>query len=258
MQKENQLKCSVVIPMYNAQRFIENTLNSVLRQTEPDFEVICVDDCSTDKTVEIVKRMQLIDDRIRLFQNEENKQVSFTRNRGVSHAKAEWIALLDSDDMWEANFLEEVLKKRDEKNASMVITSEKLMDDNYNILGEFVVKDEITYKDLLKQNSVSCSAVLVNKQLLVDHPFYADDVHEDYLCWLSIVKEIEKIYGVKIPLSVRRLTVGSKSRNKLKAIKMSYKTLKKHGIKFFKRIYYISCNMFNGLKKYRKIKIKNK
>ena len=156
MKAENQLKCSVVIPMFNAQRFIENTLNSVLRQTVADFEVICVDDCSTDKTVEIVKEMQKKDNRIRLFTNDENMKVSFTRNMGVKHAKSDWIALLDSDDMWEETFLEEVLKKRDETKASMVATSEKFMSDDQVVVGEFIIKDEITYKDTLKQNSVSC------------------------------------------------------------------------------------------------------
>ena len=179
MQAEQEIVCSVVIPMYNAQRFIENTLNSVLRQTEKRFEIICVDDFSTDKTVEIVERIQKTDSRIKLLKNSDNMKVSFTRNRGVLKAQSEWIALLDSDDMWEDTFLEKVLAKRDEMNASMVVTSEKLMDDNQTVLGEFIVKDEITYKDLLKQNSVSCSAVMVKKQLLVENPFYADHVHED-------------------------------------------------------------------------------
>lgn len=261
IRNNNQMKknivCSVVIPMYNVQRFIENTLNSVLRQTEKRIEIICVDDASTDDTVKVVKQLQKKDKRIILIQNETNMNVSQTRNRGVQTAKSEWIALLDADDMWEENFLEEVLKKKDEKNASMVATSEKFMNDEQVVLGEFIVKDEITYKDLLKQNSVSCSAVLVKKQLLLQNPFYADDVHEDYLCWLSIVKKIGKIYGVEKSVSIRRLTAGSKSRNKLKTIKMSYRTLKKHGVGFFKRCYYTTFNMMNGIKKYRKIKNRN-
>lgn len=249
------LVCSVVIPMYNAQGFIENTLNSVLRQTEKRFEVICVDDCSKDDTVKIVKEMQKRDSRIKLIQNEKNMRVSKTRNNGIAHASADWIALLDADDMWRDEFLEKVLAKRDEKNASMVISSETFMaDDGTELKGEFIVKDEITYKNLLKQNSVSCSAVLVKKELLIENPFYADELHEDYLCWLTIIKKIGKIYGVKEPLSVRRLTVGSKSRNKFKAIRMSYNTLKKHGIGFFKRWFYVICNAVNGLKKYSKVK----
>lgn len=249
--------CSVVIPMYNAERYIENTLNSVLNQTEKRFEVICVDDCSTDNTFNIVKAMQEKDDRIVLIKNEVNSRVSKTRNNGIAHAKSDWVALLDADDMWETTFLEKVLAKRDEKNAKIVVSSEGFMsNEGERLQGVFIVKEEISYKNLLKQNSISCSAVLIEKQLLINNPFHADEVHEDYLCWLSILKKVGVVYGVQQPLSVRRLTVGSKSRNKFKAIKMSYNTYKKHGLNFFKRCFYTVCNAINGLKKYSKVKNK--
>ena len=243
--------------MYNAERFIENTLNSVLNQTMKDFEVICVDDCSKDNTVKIVKEMQAKDSRIRLVQNEVNSRVSKTRNNGIQHAKSDWLALLDADDMWENTFLEKVLAKRDEKNAKIVVSSESFMtNEGERMEGVFHVREEILYKNLLKQNSISCSAVLIEKQLLLDNPFHADEVHEDYLCWLTILKKIGKAYGVREALSVRRLTVGSKSRNKFKAIKMSYNTYKKHGLNFFKRCFYTFCNAINGLKKYSNVKKK--
>lgn len=257
--KENQagLVCSVVIPMYNAESFIKNTISSVQNQTIKNIEIICVDDCSTDNTAKIVEELLQTDPRIVLLKNEENMKVSATRNHGIQFAHSDWVALLDADDMWEQEFLQKVLEKREEKNADIVVSSESFMShDGERLDGEFIVKDEITYKDLLKQNSISCSAVLVKKQLLLDNPFYADDVHEDYLCWLNIVKKIGKVYGVKEPLSVRRLTEGSKSRNKFKAIQMSYKTYKKHGLNFFKRLYCTFCNGVNGLKKYGGIKKK--
>lgn len=252
---ENNLKCSVVIPMYNAEKFIENTISSVINQTIKEIEIICVDDCSKDKTLDILKSLQAKDDRIVIIKNETNSKVSQTRNNGVKHAKSDWVALLDADDMWEPTFLEEVLKKRDEVNAEMVVSSESFMaNDGTRLNGVFTVPSVITYKRLLKQNCVSCSAVLIKKQLLLDNPFYADEVHEDYLCWLSIIKKIGQIYGVEKPLSVRRLTEGSKSRNKFKALKMSYKTYKKHGLGLFKRMFYTFCNAINGLKKYSGIK----
>lgn len=251
----DNLKCSVVIPIYNAERYIENTINSVLNQTEKNFELICVDDCSTDNTVQIIKALQEKDDRIVLLSNEKNSKVSFTRNHGISKAKCDYVALLDADDMWEPTFLEKVLKKKDEKNANIVVSGESFMsNEGIRLEGEFIVKEEITYKNLLKQNSISCSAALVEKKLLIENPFHADEVHEDYLCWLTILKRIGKAYGVQEPLSVRRLTVGSKSRNKFKAIKMSYNTYKKHGLNFFKRCFYTVCNAINGLKKYSKVK----
>ena len=193
-----------------------------------EIEIICIDDCSTDKSVEIIEKLQKKDKRIVLLKNETNLKVSQTRNKGVQYAKAEWIALLDSDDKWEPNYLEEVIKRRDETNALIVSTSCKFMDNDGNLLNSsFIIKPEITYKMLLKQNLILCSSTFIKKELLLKYPFYADEVHEDYVCWLSILKEIEKSYGVLEPLMIYRLTTGSKSRNKFKAIKMSYNTYKK-------------------------------
>jgi len=255
MMKDKKLVCSVVMPVYNAEKFIEKTLRSVMNQTVKDIEIICVNDCSKDNSVELIKKLQKEDKRIVLLENETNLKVSQTRNRGIEYASAEWVALLDSDDAWEPNYLEEVLKRREETNGLLICTSCKFMqNDGTQLDSEFIIPEEITYKMLLKQNKILCSSVFIKKELLLKYPFYADAVHEDYVCWLSILKEIKVAYGVKKPLMIYRLTTGSKSRNKLKAIKMTYYTYKKHGLGFFKRCYYTICNAINGLKKYSKIK----
>lgn len=247
--------CSVVIPVYNAERFIDKTLQSVLNQTVKDIEIICVDDCSIDNSVQIIKKYQELDDRIVLLQNEKNSKVSQTRNNGVKVAKSEWIALLDSDDAWYPTFLEEVMKRQKETSGQLISTSCRFMDNDGILLNSvFIVPPEITYKQLLKQNKILCSSVFINKELLLKYPFFADAVHEDYVCWLNILKEIKKSYAVVEPLMIYRLTTGSKSRNKFKAIKMTYNTYKIHGINFFGRLYYTFCNAINGMKKYRKIK----
>ena len=247
--------CSVVMPVYNAEKFIETTLKSVLNQTVKDIEIICVDDCSKDKSVEIIKEYQKHDSRIVLLQNEKNSKVSQTRNNGINVAKSDWIALIDSDDAWEPNFLEKVMQRQKETGGQLISTSCKFMNDDGKILNSaFIVPEEITYKQLLKQNKILCSSVFVKKELLQKYPFFADEMHEDYVCWLNILKEIKKSYTVTEPLLIYRLTTGSKSRNKFKALKMSYMTYKKHGLNFFKRCYYTFCNALNGIKKYSKIK----
>ena len=234
------------MPVYNAEKFIENTLNSVINQTIKDIEIICIDDCSKDNSVNIIKEYMKKDSRIKLIQNETNLKVSQTRNKGVENATSDWVALLDSDDAWESNYLEEVMKRRDETNGSLICTSCKYMNHVGELLSsEFIVKPEITYKMLLKQNTILCSSVFIKKELLEKYPFYADSVHEDYVCWLSILKGIKSAYAVTKPLMIYRLTEGSKSRNKFKAIKMTYFTYKKHGLCFFKRCYYTICNAIN-------------
>ncbi len=254
-------KCSVVIPVYNAERFIENCLRSVMNQTIKDIEIICVNDCSKDKSREIIEKLQKEDNRIRLINNETNQKVSKTRNIGIKNSNSDLIALLDADDMWLETFLEKTIEKKEKSGAKMVISSETFMtDDGKRIDYNFIIKkDPLTYKDLLKQNKISCSAVLAEKQLLLDNPFFADEVHEDYLCWLNILKQIKQIATLQDVLSIRRLTVGSKSRNKVKAIKMSYSTYRKHGLNPISSLFYTFCNAINGIKKYSNVnKGKNK
>lgn len=254
---DNNLACSVVITVYNAEKFIERTLRSVMNQTIRNIEIICVDDCSKDNSVEIIKNLMKEDARIVLLLNENNLKVSQTRNKGVEFSHAEWIAFLDSDDAWEPDFLQNVITRRDETGGKFIHTSYKFMTHDGVVLdSEFIVDESISYKKLFKQNKILPSASFIKKDLLLKYPFYADNVHEDYVCWLSILKEIGIAYGVTTPSVIYRLTEGSKSRNKLKALKMSYNTYKVHGVPFIKRCYYTICNAINGLKKYSKIKKK--
>lgn len=101
---------SVVVPLYNKEAHIKNTLNSILVQTIKDFEIIIVNDGSTDMSAEMVKSLN--DPRIRLI-NQKNEGVSVARNRGINEARADLVAFLDGDDEWKPNFLEEILELRD-------------------------------------------------------------------------------------------------------------------------------------------------
>lgn len=96
---------SVIIPTYNTAQLIERTIRSVLAQSCQDFEILIVDDCSTDDTLTLVKAIQ--DERIRIFEQEENRGPAAARNRGLTEAKGEYCAFLDGDDYWEPDFLKE-------------------------------------------------------------------------------------------------------------------------------------------------------
>ncbi len=99
-------KFSVVIPLYNKEEFIKNSLNSVLTQTFQDFEIIIIDDCSTDRSLSIVK--QFTDKRIKVIEHSKNKGLSASRNTGIKTANAEYIAFIDADDLWKPGFLEKI------------------------------------------------------------------------------------------------------------------------------------------------------
>ncbi len=97
---------SIIIPLYNKEKFVENAVNSILQQTISDFEIIIVEDCSTDKSLEVVSKIQ--SDKIKILHHERNKGLSASRNTGIKNSKANYITFLDADDVWKPNYLEKI------------------------------------------------------------------------------------------------------------------------------------------------------
>lgn len=175
MRKGNNPKVSVVIPMYNRQDLIGRAIASVLRQTCQDFEIIVIDDGSTDDSCKVVK--SIADDRIRLIR-QENKDVSAARNRGIDEAKAELIAFLDSDDEWKPGFLETVLRLRNQcPEAGVYATAYEVWRQNGDVDSpkyrhippapwEGIIPNY--FKAALTANIVCSSAVAIPRSVLAD------------------------------------------------------------------------------------------
>ncbi len=248
-------RCSVVMTVYNAEKYLKDTIESVLCQTEKDFELIIVNDCSTDSSEEIIKSY-LPDKRIKYFKNEKNLKVSQTRNFGVSKATSKYVAFIDSDDIWLARKLEKQLDVMEKNNAKICYAAYGFVDDDGNRFNKiFNVPSKVDYKKLLKQNVITPSASMFERELLEKYPFYADVVHEDFVAFLQMLKN-EKIeaVGVNDPLILYRLTRNSKSRNKIKAMKMTYKSYREVGLNLFQIMFVFPFYVVNGLKKYRNLK----
>ncbi len=215
---------SVIMPAYNAEAFIEDAINSVLKQTYTDFELIVIDDCSTDSTASIVLRMADIDSRIHYFQNKNNSGVSVTRNFGISKAAGEWIAFLDSDDMWREDKLQKQIELLDaHPDAIITYTACSFIDFSgkpYKYI--MSAEPEMTYKMLLKRNLLSCSSIMVKKEVICKIGMASDKMHEDYSAWLMILRNTKCAYGINEPLLIYRLSQNSKSSNRLKSAKMIY------------------------------------
>lgn len=249
-----ELLCSVVMTVYNAEKYLKDAIDSVLRQTESRFELIIVNDCSTDSSEEIIK--SYTDKRIRYFKNEKNLKVSKTRNFGVSKAQTNLIAFIDSDDVWLDNKLEKQLKFIKETGAKICYGACGFIDNDGNLLNRvFDVPKTVNFKRLLKQNVITPSLSMFDKELLIKYPFEADEVHEDFVATLKMLKfEKIKAYGMGEPLILYRLTTNSKSRNKFKSMIMTYKSYKILGLNFFQRMFNLPFYVINGLKKYKGMK----
>lgn len=248
---------TIIMPAYNCEKYLEEAVESVKAQTYTAWKLLIIDDCSTDRTRDIAKRLAETDDRIRILLNKANSGVSKTRNRGIKEADTEWIAFLDSDDVWKPEKLErqfEVIKTAPE--AKLLFTGSGFMKESGERLDYVLhVPEKINRKELLKQNLVSCSSVLVKRDLLLKYPMPEKGVmHEDFTVWLRILQDEQFAYGVDEPLLIYRRSEGSKSGNKIKAAKMNWNAYREVGLSPAKAVYYMCWYIMRGLKKYSNFK----
>lgn len=181
MTDANFGRISVIMAAYNAEKTIEQAIKSVLRQTWTDLELLVVDDCSSDRTAELVERIAARDSRVRLYTNRKNSGVSYTRKHGLEQAKGSWIAILDSDDAWAPEKLEKQIALQAKTNAEVLFTGSAFMDLEGRPIDWYLhAPAEVTYRQLLKQNVLSNSSALVRKELYARHYAIGDGMHEDF------------------------------------------------------------------------------
>ncbi len=215
---------SIIMPCYNAQDYIGDAIGSVIRQTWQQWELWVVDDGSKDHSREIVARFAANDARVKLVINEKNLGVSITRNNGIELASGEWIAFLDSDDVWEDEKLERQLLLAQQKSAQFLFTGCSIIDQNGTILGTMLpLAEKVTLRELQKWNRITCSSVLLARQVLGSMRFEHDDAREDYLLWLRVLRGLDAAYAVNEPLVRYRIVDGSRSAAKVKMLRDTFR-----------------------------------
>lgn len=241
------------MPAYNSQRTIEATIGSALAQTYPDIEIIVVNDCSTDSTDEIVKRIAAQDSRVKYFVNPKNSGVSVTRNFAISQASGEWIAFLDSDDMWHPDKLEHQMKLADETGADLLYASYSMIDIEGNKKCNDFIVDEVTdFDKMLVRNEIGCLTAVVKREVMSRYTFSGEYAHEDYVLWMSILRDGFKAVGCKEVLADYRVYPGTRSANKFRAAKNRWIIYRKNlKLGFFKSFSSLMKYTFKGLKKYK-------
>ena len=246
---------SVIMPAYNAENTLSQAVTSVLQQTYANFELLIIDDCSTDTTVPLAQSFCQGDHRIRLLSNDSNSGASKTRHHGASEARGQWLAFLDSDDAWAPDKLEKQLLLQADTQADLVFTGSAFMDsDGVRKDWTLHVPQTITYRQLLKQNLISNSSVLVRKDQYLQCECLCEGLHEDFVCWLRMLRRGAKACGIDEPLLIYRLSPNSKSGNKLKAAKMNWRAYRAAGLNIFSAAYYMVFYTVKSILKYRHLK----
>ena len=240
---------SVVIPAYNCTPYITQAIDSALGQQVP-LEVIVVDDCSTDDLPGLITRYRE-DSRVRYVRNEKNLGVAKTRNRGVSLARGEYVAFLDADDYWAQGKLRLQLERIREKHAVICSTAREMMTPEGRLTGFVLpVKEDLTYRDMLRQNYIGCSSVLIKTSVAREFPMHHDDAHEDYLMWLEVFQKYGYGCAINEPLLKYRLSNTGKSGNKLHSARLTYRTYRYHGLGRLKTLVCFCSYACYGVKKY--------
>lgn len=252
MQETDYGLVSIVMPNYNSEKYLKATIESVLAQTYTNWELLFVDDCSTDNSLEIVRSYS--DSRIKILQNEQNSGAAVSRNYALREAKGKWIAFLDSDDLWKPEKLERQLAYMQDNGISFSYTDYEVIDENNKIISTFKPSlDVCHYKDILKHNYIGCLTVIYDSEKLgkVFMPTNAPK-REDLACWLSILRSGEKAYCLHECLAQYKVHANSVSSNKFKMMKYQWQVYRKvEGINVFKSLYYLSSWAIMGVLKYR-------
>ena len=242
---------SIITPAYNADKFIKFTIDSVIMQTYQNWEMIIIDDCSTDNTIKIVKSYN--DKRIILIESDKKLFTAGARNLGILKAKGDYIAFLDSDDFWHKDKLQKQVSVVFSEKALFVYTGVNKINDDGEELGTISVPESIKYNTLLRGNKICCSSVMIDSSILTDFMFNTDYViHEDYALWLKIFKNFNiNAIGVNEPLTYYRVHENSKTNNKLIVFKWTWKIFRdSEKLSFTKSSISFFFYAIEGLRKY--------
>lgn len=213
-------RVSVVMPAYNAERYIEEAIRSVQAQTMPDWELIAVDDRSADKTPEILRELSRRDDRIVPVFNDTNRGAAGSRNVALDICTGDYIAFLDSDDLWRPNKLDVQLRVAQATGADIVYSSYALFDErgkrHYN---DFIVKGSTSFNEMLRRNEIGCLTAFMRRELARQYRFPEDIYQEDYALWLALLRDGYKAAGTPEVLADYRIRAGSRSFDKIESAK---------------------------------------
>lgn len=242
---------SIITPVYNSDKFISETIQSILNQSYTNFELIVIDDYSKDNTVEIVKTFSEKDSRVKLIQLELNSGAAGARNIGLENSKGRFIAFCDCDDIWFENKLEYQIHFMLEKSIPISFTSYQLINEKGESMNKVInAIDKITYLEYLKNTIIGMSTSIIDTSLVKEIRFENIRTRQDTMLWITLLKRGYVAYGIKEVLVKYTVRSNSISANKFKAASKVwdlYYNMEKMGL--FKSSYYFLFYAFNAIKK---------
>ncbi len=244
---------SIITPSYNSAKYIAETIQSVQNQTYTNWEMIIVDDCSSDNTEQVINEIQQTDSRIRFFKLDQNSGSGVARNKGIESASGDYMTFIDSDDIWFPSFIEKSIETIQSSKTSFVFSSYKRSNEDLEfIYSDFIVPQKVAYTDILKSNSISCLTAFVDIKTLGKKFMPKIRKRQDMGLWLQYLKEIPFAYGIQEPQAIYRIRENSLSRKKSDLLKYQWEFYREvEKLSIFQSVYYMFQWMYRGFMKYR-------
>ena len=246
---------SIIIPVYNSELYIEDTIKSIVNQTYTNFEAIFVDDCSTDKSLEIIKKYCDIDNRFKIIKLPRNRGPAIARNIGIRKAKGSYLTFLDSDDIWHSNKLKMQIKYITQNNYEIVYCSYRYISDDGKKISTYIkIPSVVDYKKSLSNMYILTATIMIDlKKIPKRYVYMSNIIVEDVATWWKLLKKGYKAHCQNIALVYCRKRNKSRSSNKLKNFKgrwCVYRKYEKIGI--IKSCYYFIMYVLKAFNKRRK------
>lgn len=245
---DNRPLVSVIMPAYNCVEFIKESIESVLNQTYTNLELVITDDCSTDATLEEIKKIH--DPRIKLFKLDTNSGAAIARNNSIQKAQGDYLAFLDSDDIWKKEKLEKQISFMKENAYVFSSTAYGKIDEKGDILPNVINPlPEYNYNKILTSCPGNSTIIYDCKKI---GKIYGPDIRKrnDFAMWLKVIKVAGKCYGYNQILGYHRIREGSISKNKTQLVKYQwqvYRKIEKIGI--IRSLYLTTMKMVKGILK---------
>lgn len=244
---------SIITPVFNSSKFLEETIASVLNQTFTDWEWMITDDKSTDNSVEIIQKIN--DSRIQLILSDKNGGAGHARNLSLKQASGRFITFLDADDFWEPNFLEEMISFMKKENTELAYSNYARCDANLNpVIDDFKADKPVTFDNLLKTCRLSLLSSMYDSQRVGKEYFPEGSKREDHVMWLNLLKKIPVGKPLPKTMAKYRMHQSSISRKKSNIVKDQYLVYKDYmNFSTVKSLYYTANWALNGFMKYSKL-----
>jgi len=242
------IKTSIVMTYYKKSQFINKSINSLINQSEKDFEIIIIDDEVSKESENILKNILKLDKRISLETNDKNMGAGAARNKAINLSKGNYIAFCDCDDLWDKAKLETQIKFMENLNLEFSYTSYRIIDHLDNEIGFRKAKNSSNFEELLNSCDIGLSTVIVKKKIFENqnYKFANTKTKEDYILWLLMAKNGVQMHGIDICLGSWRKTKNSLSSSIIQKLQDGYKVyntyLKYNKIKSLYLLFKLSIN----------------